>query len=178
MPTTTDYQGISIPVGTDNPDIPADIDVFANALEQRTIMRFANAAARDAAITSPVNGMHAWLTGTLILTYYNGTAWVTSGSNIKDFVVIATDSVHEGGDIILEGSASFKDWNIDLYDEMLRFRFDPTSFITVLTMEDDRVSLGAGISFYHGTLRQPTFYVSDDAPLNSQGANGDVWFEY
>lgn len=36
---------------------------------------FADATARDAAITSPTEGQFAWLTGTDALTYYTGSAW-------------------------------------------------------------------------------------------------------
>ena len=44
-------------------------------LMDQSIMVFADTTARDAAITSPTSGMFAYLTGTSILTYYNGSAW-------------------------------------------------------------------------------------------------------
>lgn len=46
-------------------------------LMTQTLMTFANAAARDAAITSPSEGMHAFLKDTNLLTLHNGNAWVT-----------------------------------------------------------------------------------------------------
>ena len=55
-----------------------DVDTY---LMQQSLMVFADATARDAAITSPSEGMFAFLTGTDLLTYYDGSAWqeFTSG---------------------------------------------------------------------------------------------------
>ena len=44
-------------------------------LMQQAIAVFTDAAGRDSAITSPVNGQFAYLTGTSTLTKYNGSAW-------------------------------------------------------------------------------------------------------
>ena len=50
-------------------------------LMQQTIMVFADASARDAAISSPSEGMFVYLTGTNALQFYDGSAWTafTSG---------------------------------------------------------------------------------------------------
>ena len=50
-------------------------------LMNQTIMTFADATARDAALTSPSEGMFAYLSGTNLLTFYDGAAWqeFTSG---------------------------------------------------------------------------------------------------
>lgn len=51
--------------------------VYGNAnIRDQVITPFANAAARDAAITSPVRGMVAYLTDTDLLWRYNGTKWM------------------------------------------------------------------------------------------------------
>jgi hypothetical protein len=42
---------------------------------EQQIMVFADAAARDAAITSPSEGMFAFLKDTDTLTFYDGTSW-------------------------------------------------------------------------------------------------------
>ena len=47
-------------------------------LMQQSIAVFTDATARDAAITAPVNGQFAWLTGSSQLVRYNGSAWVTA----------------------------------------------------------------------------------------------------
>lgn len=44
-------------------------------LMAQSIAVFADATARDAAITSPVTGQFAYLTGSALLTKYNGSAW-------------------------------------------------------------------------------------------------------
>lgn len=50
-------------------------------LMQQSIMVFADASARDAAISSPSEGMFVYLTGTNALQFYDGSAWTafTSG---------------------------------------------------------------------------------------------------
>lgn len=45
-------------------------------LMQQSIAVFTDASGRDAAITSPVNGQFAYLTGLSSLVKYNGSAWV------------------------------------------------------------------------------------------------------
>ena len=63
---------------------------FTNELKDRTVMRYANAAARDASITTPQNGDVAWLlTGTL--TVYNGSKWLNFlGANLYARAVVFT----------------------------------------------------------------------------------------
>ncbi|WP_328313077.1 hypothetical protein OG432_24360 [Streptomyces sp. NBC_00442] len=78
MATTDNYgQSISIPSLTDAPNIEAAVSSTINALTQRTILRFASASARNAAIGSPVEGMQCWLQDTNTMTYYDGTQWLT-----------------------------------------------------------------------------------------------------
>ena len=45
-------------------------------LMNQSVMVFTNATARDAALTSPTEGMYAYLTASDHLTVYNGTAWL------------------------------------------------------------------------------------------------------
>lgn len=74
---TDDYgQGIAIPALTDAPSISLT-GASIHALVPQTIMRFASASARNAAIPSPVAGMQAWLTAEKLMTYYDGTSWTT-----------------------------------------------------------------------------------------------------
>lgn len=49
-------------------------DVNSQIMNQQ-IMVFADATARDAALTSPSEGMFAFLKDTDTLTYYDGTSW-------------------------------------------------------------------------------------------------------
>lgn len=63
-----------IPAYTAIPDVPADLTAAVNNLEKFAIPRFATAVARDAAITAPVAGQMAYVTGTGYTTY-TGSAW-------------------------------------------------------------------------------------------------------
>jgi hypothetical protein len=54
----------------------ADVDPdWGNAMRDRTVQHFASAAARDAAITSPTEGMACWLNDVDQFLIYNGVAW-------------------------------------------------------------------------------------------------------
>lgn len=44
-------------------------------LMNQSVMTFANAAGRNAALSAPIEGMIAWLDDTNVFTYYNGTTW-------------------------------------------------------------------------------------------------------
>ena len=48
-------------------------------LMSQSIPVFASATARDAAITSPEEGQHCFLSDTDALQYYTGSAWVAAG---------------------------------------------------------------------------------------------------
>jgi len=48
-------------------------------LMDQAIAVFANATARDAAITSPTEGQHCFLSDTDALQFYTGSAWVAAG---------------------------------------------------------------------------------------------------
>ena len=71
MPYTTVVAGTTITAAWSN----------ANNRDQ-VITPFASASARDSAITSPIEGMHAYLADTDKLMAYNGAAWVPAVSNI------------------------------------------------------------------------------------------------
>ena len=59
-----------------------------NALAEQAISRFADAAARDAAITSPTEGQFCYLTGTNALQFYDGSSW-TATSLTADITEVA-----------------------------------------------------------------------------------------
>jgi len=86
MATTDDYgQGLSVASLTDAPNAEALAKNIANALAQRSIMRFASASARNAAISSPVEGMAAWLQDSNLITIYTGSAWLPLlGASVSD----------------------------------------------------------------------------------------------
>lgn len=81
MPTPDDYgQNINIASLTDAPDASKLAKDLANAIAPRSVMRFASASARGAALagaTAPVEGMAAWLQDVNRLEVYDGSAWIT-----------------------------------------------------------------------------------------------------
>ncbi|MGW0780306.1 hypothetical protein [Streptomyces sp. NPDC002913] len=80
MATTDDYgQGVSIASRTDAPDAETLAKNIANGIASRSVLRYANASARTAALTglsAPAEGMVTSLADTDRLYRYNGTAWV------------------------------------------------------------------------------------------------------
>jgi hypothetical protein len=50
---------------------------WGNPIRDRTVQRYASAAARDASVPVPIDGDVAWLTGTSDLTMFNGSVWLT-----------------------------------------------------------------------------------------------------
>ncbi|MET7687940.1 hypothetical protein ABZT06_08165 [Streptomyces sp. NPDC005483] len=81
MPTTDDYgQGVNIASLTDAPDANKLAKDLANAIAPRSVMRFASASARGAALsgtTAPVEGMATYLMDVNRLEVYDGSAWMT-----------------------------------------------------------------------------------------------------
>lgn len=72
----TPLSGIEIPDLSDAANAPSFMATFGAAIEKYTIMRFTTTAARDAAITSPEEGMVAWCTTPDRVYMYTGSAWV------------------------------------------------------------------------------------------------------
>ncbi|UUU22540.1 hypothetical protein [Streptomyces sp. DSM 40750] len=75
MTAYTPLNGLPYPQATDTADVPAHLQSLAEAIDSRTVLRFATATARDTAITTPAPGMVAWLTSPGQLTHYTGTVW-------------------------------------------------------------------------------------------------------
>ena len=78
MATTTPQQGFPVPEATDDPDVPGDMTALALAIEKRVVGVYNNVADRSAKVTSPQEGMYAFLKDTDDLTYYDGAAWVAA----------------------------------------------------------------------------------------------------
>ncbi|GAA5057248.1 hypothetical protein [Streptomyces similanensis] len=75
MTAYTPLGGIPYPEPADPANLPAHLQTLAETVDARTILRYATAAARDTAITTPVAGMVAWLVSPGQLTHYNGSVW-------------------------------------------------------------------------------------------------------
>lgn len=81
-------------------------------LQQQAVMVFATAAARDTAITSPSEGMVAFLADSNNLVYYTGSAW--AGLDLQDGTAtrIIVDQTEENWNIV--ASAATGTINIDV----------------------------------------------------------------
>ena len=76
-------QGIVVASLTDAPNAETLARNLADAIAPRTVMRFASASARTAALTgatAPVEGMVSWLQDTNLLYVYDGSAWQVQSS--------------------------------------------------------------------------------------------------
>lgn len=93
MPTTDDYgQGIGIASLTDAPDADKLASDIVNAIAQRSVMRFASASTRGATLTSPVEGMLAWLQDVNRLDLYDGSSWVAVSTGTSAWTTISLES--------------------------------------------------------------------------------------
>lgn len=97
MARPTPYQGITVPQDADATTVDDDLGTIADALEERTVMRFTDASDRDSTITIPIAGMVTFLSnadgqGNHAVTVYDGTAWrliATHGSLVGMVVAFA-----------------------------------------------------------------------------------------
>ena len=117
-------------------------------LMQQAIAVFTDSTARDAAITAPVNGQFAYLTGTSSLVKYNGSAWL---------------SALPGGTTVSEQSTS-----------RAITAADANSFIyatgTITITVDDEIEIGETINFVQNTAGAITFAAGAGVTLNSKDA--------
>ena len=72
MSTTTTMQSLPVPEYTDAPNVPDHFLALAQAIENKLVMRFTNAADRDSRVSSPVTGMYCFVTDILELQCYSG----------------------------------------------------------------------------------------------------------
>ncbi|MFD4921134.1 hypothetical protein ACFWNE_07420 [Streptomyces goshikiensis] len=67
-------QGILLPRLADPPNIDSLYTVL-NAIISKSVLAFASASARNATLTSPIEGQMAWLQDVNVMTQYTGSAW-------------------------------------------------------------------------------------------------------
>ena len=83
----------------------SDVNTY---LMQQTVMAFADATARDAAVTSPTDGMICFLTGSSALQYHDGSSW-TSIDLAGDITGVTAGTLLDGG-----GTTGTVTLNVDL----------------------------------------------------------------
>ncbi|MGW5633955.1 hypothetical protein [Streptomyces sp. NPDC003832] len=69
-------QGVAVWQLTDPPSIPGAAAALADGIIPRSLLRYASAAARNAAIDTPEEGMHTWLIAEARLEIYHSGAWL------------------------------------------------------------------------------------------------------
>ena len=82
---------------------------FNNYIQEQVIMVFANSSARGTAVSSPEEGMFAYLSDTNDLTFYNGSAWASfigEGDITGVTVTTAATSGLNGGATATSGAFS------------------------------------------------------------------------
>ncbi|MFF4746781.1 hypothetical protein [Streptomyces sp. NPDC001268] len=101
MATTDDYgQGVSISALTDAPNAATLGQNIANAIVQRSVMRFSSASARAAALagtSAPVEGMVSWLQDTNLLYVYDGSSWVPQSTETMGWTALSSLGSYGGG---------------------------------------------------------------------------------
>ena len=129
----------------------SDVNTY---LMQQTIMVFANATARDAAITSPSEGMNAFLTASDELVYYNGSSWV--GWPVGDITGITTAAASG-----LSGGATSGTVTLTLN-------------LAGLTAAQNFGADGAGVdvTFHSGTSGDYAMWDASEEKLIIEGTNG------
>ena len=82
---------------------------FNNYIQEQVVMVFDDSTARDSAVSSPEEGMFAYLKDTNDLTYYNGSAWASyigEGDITGVTITTAGTSGLAGGDSATSGAFS------------------------------------------------------------------------
>lgn len=114
MSTNTPIAGLPSPQLTDSPNIETAVGGLASAVDSLLVPRYATTANRDAAITAPVFGSMAAVSGTGELYMYTGTAWVSARARWKfktvAEVVTGSATIQNDDDLVasVEASSSYQ----------------------------------------------------------------------
>jgi hypothetical protein len=135
-------------------------------LMRQSVMVFSNAAARTAAITSPLEGMLTWLEDVNRYESYNGTAWVSpfgstllGSSSFTTQASIAFDNIFTADYVFYDAYVTVTGTGADTVAARLRTGSTDLSSSTYLTqvLQNQNAVVSsfatAGTSFYIGTHR-------------------------
>ncbi|MBW1600905.1 hypothetical protein JJV70_02060 [Streptomyces sp. JJ66] len=133
MPVTDDYgQGVSIASLTDKPDAEKLGKDIANGIVQRGVLRFADAAERNATLTTPEPGMVAYLAAEDFFTGYTTAGWMVLAAGQQAWTTISLNSgwTHNGN-----SNGTFQFRRVNLFGEptiMLRGGIGRASYPSTL----------------------------------------------
>lgn len=87
MATTTPGQSFPVPTTGDDPDIPADLNTLALAIEKRVVGVYNNVTDRDTRVTAPQEGQVAYLKDTNTFVFFTGSVWTAMFTQPPAFTV-------------------------------------------------------------------------------------------
>lgn len=134
-----------------------DADDWMTYVMNQVIPTFATSTERDAAITSPIAGQHAYISGSQALTMYSGSGWVivyqlvptwNSISLASGWVQFSTPEAvgwrHQAGEIILKGTVKKSSGSIATTDHTTILTL-PAGALPQKTWHDvGAISVGSG----------------------------------
>lgn len=119
MPTTP-ISGIPYPSTSDADNVPADLQGFAEHIDDMLNLRFADAAERDSRLPSPTLGTDCWLNNPGVKQVYTSTGWTNVWSPSPEWAALPLASgiaaqsqppqyILHNGVLWLEGTAKKSD---------------------------------------------------------------------
>jgi hypothetical protein len=136
-------------------EILAAADVNGYLMDQ-SVMVFADAAARTAAIATPTEGMISYLSDTNVVEYYDGSAWVNVAASAGDITAVTAGTALTGG-----GTTGDVTLNVDLAAITI-----PPSQITGVTATAAELNILDGVTSTAAELNILDGVTSTTAELN------------
>tara|TARA_B100000131_G_scaffold273280_1_gene274634 strand:- start:466 stop:1008 length:543 start_codon:yes stop_codon:yes gene_type:complete len=143
----------------------ADMDGYVMA---QIIAVFADATARDAAITSPQEGQHAFLKSDNGLYYYDGSSWTASPVGDITGITTAANSSMAGG--ASSGTASI---SVDVNNTTVATAV-ATDYVLISDTDDSNATKKALISDITALVTGDITAVNVTAPVTGGGSSGAV----
>ena len=162
---------------------------FNTYLQEQIVGVFASSTARDAAISSPTEGMFAYLKDSDTLTYHNGSSWISTSLTADITGVTAGNGLSGGGTsgavslaVDVNGATSGTGATLTGSDQILFADADDSNAVKKATIGQIKPTLltaGNDKMFYSGNSGTMTELAlgADGTVLTSQGATSAPAFE-
>ncbi|MEV0255219.1 hypothetical protein AB0H82_13305 [Streptomyces sp. NPDC050732] len=164
MVALTPLGSLPYPQPTDNADIPVHLQSLAEAVDGRTVLRFADAAARDAKVTDPLPGMVAWLNNPG--RYYHFTA-------AKQWAPLVPGPVHWFSTLTgTTSSATYVETLTGATDPLAVSFIAPPAGTALITVGARFNNSAAGLSYFSASVKQGTRVVAAAADSRAAVVGG------